>query len=101
MTIGLVVKLKVKPGKNADFEKGFKAAQSGVRAQEAGCLYYDLYQSPQDAQTYYVLERYTGQPAVEQHQKTAHFAKMMADTGPCVDGPPEMVSLKLVSGLDR
>jgi len=99
MTIGMVVKLKIKPGKNAEFEKGFKEAQAGVRKEEPGCLYYDLYQSGQDQHTYYVLERYTGQDAVDKHTKTAHFAKMM-QAGPAVmDGPPEMQNLKLVSAL--
>ena len=99
MTIGMVVKLKIKPGKNADFENGFKEAQAGVRKEEPGCLYYDLYQSNQDAQAYYVLERYTGQPAVDAHIKTAHFAKMMKSGDAVMAGPPEMQNLKLVSAL--
>jgi len=99
MAIGMVVKLKIKAGKNAEFENGFKEAQAGVRAEEPGCLYYDLYQSPGDAQAYYVLERYTGQPAVDQHVKTKHFAKMMQAGAGLMDGPPEMQNLKLVSPL--
>ena len=99
MTIGMVVKLKIKAGKNAEFERGFKEAQVGVRAEEPGCLYYDLYQSNADPQAYYVLERYTGQPAVDQHTKTKHFAKMMQAGASVMDGPPEMQNLKLVSPL--
>ena len=99
MAIGMVVKVKVKAGKNAEFEKGFKEAQAGVRAEEPGCLYYDLYQSPADPQTYFVLERYTGQEAVDQHVKTKHFAKMMQSGGALTDGAPEMHNLKLVSAL--
>ena len=99
MTIGLMVKMKIKAGKNAEFENGFKEAQVGVRAEEPGCLYYDLYQSSSDPQTYFVLERYTGQPAVDLHTKTKHFAKMMQAGPGLMDGPPEIQNLKLVSGL--
>lgn len=99
MSIGMVVKVKIKAGKNAEFEKSFKEAQAGVRAEEAGCLYYDLYQSPVDAQIYFVLERYTGQEAVDQHVKTKHFAKMMQSGGAFTEGAPEMQNLKLVSAL--
>ncbi|HXZ68810.1 MAG TPA: putative quinol monooxygenase [Alphaproteobacteria bacterium] len=99
MTIGMIVKIKVKAGKNAEFENGFKEAQAGVRAEEPGCLYYDLYQSPSDAQTYFVLERYTGQPAVDQHVKTKHFAKMMQAGPGLMDGAPEVQNLKLVNAL--
>jgi quinol monooxygenase YgiN len=99
MTIGMVVKLKIKAGKNAEFEAGFKEAQAGVRTEEPGCLYYDLYQSVSDPQAYFVLERYTGQAAVDQHTKTKHFARMMAAGPNFIDGPPDMQTLKLVSPL--
>ncbi len=99
MSIGLVVKVKVKAGKNAEFENGFKEAQAGVRAEEPGCVYYDLYQSSADPQAYFVLERYTGQEAVDQHSKTKHFAKLMQSTGALTEGPPDMQNLKLVSAL--
>jgi quinol monooxygenase YgiN len=97
--IGLVVKIKVKADKTAEFEAAFKEAQAGVRAEEPGCVYYDLYKANDDAQTYFVLERYKDQAAVQQHQNTKHFAKMMESTGGLTEGAPEMSFLSLVSGL--
>jgi quinol monooxygenase YgiN len=91
-----VVKIKVKPGQNATFEKAFREAQAGVRANEPGNFYYDLYRD-QDPQTYVVLEHYKDAAAVDAHGKSAHIQKMIAVLREVMDGRPEAQRLVLVS----
>jgi quinol monooxygenase YgiN len=92
-----VVKIKVKPGQNAAFEKLFRETQAGVHANEPGNLYYDLFRD-QDPQTYVVLERYKDAGAIEAHGKSPHVQKMIAALREMLDGRPEAQRLVLVSG---
>jgi quinol monooxygenase YgiN len=73
MTIGLIVKLKIVPNKNQEFETAFKQLAEIVNTTEDGCLLYVLHQSRDDAQTYVVLEQYTDEQALKAHSKTAHY----------------------------
>jgi quinol monooxygenase YgiN len=91
-----VVKIKVKPGQNDAFEKLFRETQAGVRANEPGNLYYDLYRD-QDPQTYVVLEHYKDAAAIDAHGKSAHVQKLIAGLKDMLDGRPEAQRLVLVS----
>jgi quinol monooxygenase YgiN len=93
----LVVKFHVKPGQNAAFEKAFAEAQAGVRANEPGNLYYDLYRIPQEPQTYVILEHYRDQAAVSAHGSSAHVQKLFAALRDVLDGAPDVQRLVLVS----
>src|SRR5262245_26107534 len=53
-----VIRFKVKPGKNADFEKAISEMMVGVRKKEPGNVYCDLLNTAQDPQTYVIIERY-------------------------------------------
>ena len=97
MPSAFVVKFKVKPGKNADFEKAFKEMQAGVRAHEPGNLYYDLYLSNEDPQTYVIIEHYKDQAALAAHRNTEHGKKLFAALGDLIEGRPEAQALILVS----
>ena len=92
-----VVKFRVKPGSNAAFEQVFREMQQGVREHEPGNLYYDLYRSAQDAQTYYILEHYRDQAAVTAHGRSEHAKKMITALRDLLDGPPDAQRLILVS----
>jgi len=91
-----VVKIKIKPGQNEAFEKIFRETQAGVRANEPGNLYYDLYRDT-DPQTYVVLEHYKDAAAVDAHGKSPHVQKMIAALREMLDGRPEAQRLVLVS----
>lgn len=93
-----VVKIKVKAGKNADFEKAFAAMAAGVRAKEPGNVYYELYHRARDPQTYVVLEHYKDADAVAAHGKTEHaktFIAALKDKD-LLDGPPDAQNLVFV-----
>jgi quinol monooxygenase YgiN len=92
-----VVKFKVKAGKNADFERAFREMQAGVRAQEPGNVYYDLYVTDRDPQTYVIVEHYKDQAAVAAHGKSKHAQKLIATLRDLLEGPPDVERLILVS----
>jgi quinol monooxygenase YgiN len=45
MTIGIIATLKVKPGKETEFESVFRDLQGTVAAHEPGCLLYEVFKS--------------------------------------------------------
>lgn len=92
-----VVKFKVKAGQNAVFEKAFSQMQASVRDHEPGNLYYDLYVSDQDPQTYVILEHYRDHAAVLAHGQSEHAKRLIATLRDLLDGPPEAERLVLVS----
>ena len=55
MAVGIIATLRVVDGKQAEFEAGFAKMQEVVKAEETGCLLYDLCQDKADATTYRVM----------------------------------------------
>lgn len=92
-----VVKFHVKPGQNAAFEQAFREMQNGVRAKEPGNVYYDLFVTTDDPQTYVIVERYRDASAVAAHGKTEHAAKLLATLRDLTEGRPEAQRLVLVA----
>ena len=90
MTVGIVATIKVAEGKNAEFEEIFTALAKQVRANEPGCLMYQLTKSRTDPQTYKVLELYKDQDAVTHHGGTEYFKAAGPKMGPCMGGRPEI-----------
>src|SRR5882762_2295693 len=73
--LGVVAKLTIKPGTNADFEATMKALQAKVRADEPGNKLYALHKTA-DVNVYVMLERYDDQAALEAHRAAAHFKEI-------------------------
>jgi quinol monooxygenase YgiN len=92
-----VVKFKIKPGRNAEFEKIIATLQSQLPAAEPGNLYYDLYLPSADSQTYVLIEHYRNAAAVQAHGKDPNTRKMSAAIEELLDGPPTADRLILVS----
>src|SRR5882757_2858510 len=61
--LGVIAKLTIKPGTNADFEATMKALQAKVRADEPGNKLYALHKTSDD-NVYVMLERYDDQAAL-------------------------------------
>jgi len=89
--IGLIARLKVQPGKGAEFETLFKTLAAKVTSDaEPGNLLYQLTKSRSDPNEYVVLELYRDQAAVDAHPKTAHFTEIFPKLGACLqEGPPQ------------
>jgi quinol monooxygenase YgiN len=97
----MVVKFRVKAGKNAEFEKAFREMQAGVRAHEPGNVYYDFFIDNTDPQLYVIVERYKDADAVAAHGKTDHAKKMLATIRELMEGPPEFERLILISAKQQ
>jgi quinol monooxygenase YgiN len=61
-----------------------------VRANESGCLMYQLTKSRTDPNTYKVLELYKDQDALTHHGGTDYFKAAGPKMGPCLAGRPEI-----------
>jgi quinol monooxygenase YgiN len=96
MPIGIVATLKVQDGKQAEFEGVFRELGEKVRANEAGCLMYQLTKSRADPTVYKVLELYKDQDALTHHGGTEYFRAAGPKMGPCLAGRPEIEYLDAV-----
>jgi quinol monooxygenase YgiN len=91
------IKFKVKPGKNANFEKAISEMMVGVREKEPGNVYCELLHLPQDPQTYVIIERYKDVAASRAHVESEYIQKLGAALkNDLLDGPPESQELVFV-----
>jgi quinol monooxygenase YgiN len=94
--IALVVTLKIKDGKQAEFEAMARELVANVRANEPGNAQYMLCKKDGSANEYVFIEQYKSQADLDAHGKTAHFAAAMPTFGACLDGRPDMVRTEVV-----
>ena len=94
--IGVVATLKVQDGKGDEFEAVFKNLMAQVKANEPGCLVYQLTKSRAEAGTYKVLEIYANEDALKAHGQTEYFKAAGPKMGPCLAGRPEIEMLDAV-----
>ena len=87
MTIGIVATLKVKPGKEAEFESVFLELQGHVKKSEPGALQYELFKSKTPS-TYIVMEQYKSEADLAAHRTTPHMAAAGPKLGAVLDGRP-------------
>jgi quinol monooxygenase YgiN len=88
--IGVVATLKVQPEKASEFEKIFLDLAAKVKANEPGCLMYQLTRSRTEAGIYKVLEVYASDEALQAHGGTDYFKAAGAAMGPTMAGRPEI-----------
>lgn len=88
MALGIVATLKVKPGKEAEFEAVFRDLQAQVKANEPGALQYEVFKSKANASTYIVMEQYKSEADLAAHRTTPHMAAAGPKLGAVLDGRP-------------
>jgi quinol monooxygenase YgiN len=93
--LGVVAILKVKPGKESEFEAVARELVAKVNANEPGCTLYVLHRGESPG-TYVFMERYVDQAAVEAHRATDYFKTLGRKMGEFMDGRPEVVRLREV-----
>ena len=96
MMIGLVVTLKVKDGKQEEFEGVARELIAAVRANEPGNAQYTLTRKQGSTTEYVFLEQYKSQADLDAHGKTAHYTTLAPKLGPCLDGRPDMIRLDVL-----
>ena len=94
--IGVVAVLKVQVDKAADFEKVFLDLAAKVKANEPGCIVYQLTKSKTEAGVYKVLELYASEDALKAHGSSDYFKAAGAAMGPFMAGRPEIEYLDAV-----
>ena len=85
--IGVVAKLKVQAGKEAEFENHAKALVEQVNKLENGCAMYELFKSKSDNE-YVFMEIYANKAAIDAHGKTKYFGEAMTKLKPLLAGAP-------------
>ena len=73
-----IARFRAKPGREADLRAILEAMVGPTRA-EAGCANYDLHQFQDDPTRFALYEGWQSKDALDEHMKTPHFAKMLAD----------------------
>lgn len=58
---------------------------------EPGCLYYDLYQGVDAPDTFYILDGWIDQAAVDSHAAHPHVAAVMKELGPLLTFGPSII----------
>lgn len=94
--IGVVATLKIQDGKGEEFERVFRDLAGKVKANEAGCLAYQLTKSRTEPNTYKVLELYKDQDALTTHGGSDYFRAAGREMAPCLAGRPEIEYLDAV-----
>lgn len=94
--IGIIATLKVQDGKGPELEEIFGSLSKMVKAQEFGCLMYQLTKSRTDPNTYKVLELYADQEALAHHGQTDYFKEHGRRMGPFMAGRPDVELLDAV-----
>ena len=57
---------------------------------EDGCIYYDLHQRIDDPNTFYILDGWTNQDAMDAHAANPHVAEVMKELGPLLTFGPSI-----------
>ena len=93
--LGVVAKLKIKEGTNAEFEAAAGRLIEAVTSNEPGCLLYALHRTD-DPNLYVFMERYTDEEALANHGKSDHFKQIGREMGAFMDGRPEIMRMQQV-----
>lgn len=94
--IGVVATLTTAEGKGPDLEKVFADLAAKVKANEPGCLMYQLTKSRTEPNVYKVLEMYASQDALTAHGGTEYFKAAGPSIGACLGGRPSIEYLDAV-----
>jgi len=87
--LAVTVEVKIKPGKEAEFEQIGRDASKVIEANEPGNLFYRVYRMD-DPQTYLIIERYKDQAALDAHGASAHVAEISPRFQAVAAGDPVM-----------
>ena len=84
MGIGLIVRVTIVPGKEAEFEAAFADQAKGVRASEPGNKLYQLVRSREASNKYVVMELYDSEADLEAHRNAPHMVENRPRVAPLI-----------------
>jgi quinol monooxygenase YgiN len=94
--IALVATLRTNEGKDEQFEAVFREAMAAAKAEEPGCLLYQLVKSRTEPNTYKVLELYKDQDALSVHAKGEKMRAAFGKMGGLLAGRAEIDTLDAI-----
>jgi quinol monooxygenase YgiN len=94
--IGVVAKMKIKDGKQAEFEAVFRELTASIRSSEPGNKAYQLCRSRSDATQYVVLEMYESDAALDLHKKSDHMRAAAPAFAALFESRPEIEVLDAI-----
>lgn len=80
--INVLVTLQIKPGMDAKAEGLLRDLETETTENDKGCLRYQWYRAEQPG-TYYLLERWTDQAAIDAHFQAKHMQKLPPQISEC------------------
>ncbi|PIJ48575.1 drug:proton antiporter [Erwinia sp. OLTSP20] len=86
----IIAKFIARPGKADELQTVLSRCIEPSRA-EAGCLYYDLYRSLDDQNTFLFHEGWHSQAALDRHGEQPHFTRLLADAADMLQQLPEII----------
>ncbi len=95
--LGVVATLKVKRGAEETFKGIFQELQGYVRANEPGCLQYDLFRAQKDPAVFVVMEQYASEAAFKAHTEASYLQDAGKRFFPLLDEQPKLEFLKRIS----
>ncbi len=94
--IGLIAKLQIQDGKSEEFEAFASELARQVRANEKGCVAYQLAKSRTEPNTYTFIELYTDQDALTLHGTTPYFKAAGPKFAAVLAGAPQIEHMDVV-----
>ncbi len=92
--IALIAVLKIKPGMEEKVAYASMKMAEAVNKNEKDCLLYEAYMPADGSSEVYILEKYTGMEALDEHRKTPHYLEFKDTIKDAVEGPPQVTLLK-------
>jgi len=94
-TIHVIARFIAKPGKE-DQLKALLIAMVPPARRELGCYQYDLLLNASDAREFCFVEKWDGNPALDQHVDSKYFKTGLTNVEDLVEGPPDIRRYTLV-----
>jgi quinol monooxygenase YgiN len=92
MPVTSIVRIKVKAGREADFETIARDLAATCNANEPGIRFYQAFRTG-DSGAYCFLESFADEQALKAHTSSDHFRAARAGLVDCFDGTPEIQRL--------
>ena len=87
--VTVVATFEARPGKEAALKQALLGLLAPTR-KEAGCINYDLHQSPDSVAKFLFHENWTSKELLDAHLKSPHIAALLPRVGELCVVPPEI-----------
>ena len=88
--VAFIATLKIKPGREAEFERLQTELSNIAHAEEPGLMVYDVNRHASETRTYVVYARFTDHEAFEFHQGADFHERLVPTILDCVEGEMDL-----------